>query len=362
MINQSLLTSHRRDRSRASDVGRIRRRRYAMTLNNPTALDCVLWNSIILDGNDAEHASNLTFFVVQTEKGDNGTIHYQAYCEFKKAVGLNEVKAIFGSRVHCQGAFKNANSNIRYCTKNDTRFTGEDVCIAGQWGSAKSRGNIMQAALKILDGADATQIMDEHPDLMLLHFPKIESFIAYAKGPRLEKPKITILYGITGSGKSQYCVNLFGAKAYWVSPPSKSGVWWGHYTGQDVCVFDDFHAGWFKLTVMLRLLDSTPLMVAPKGGQVPFNSAKLIFTSNVDPCDWYSSYEGKKAHKDALERRLQDFAEIIDCEMIDQPTGMGHTVRVMERTKRTETFKFRDDYGLNLLPAGVGDMSQGNGF
>lgn len=359
--------SRRNDRSRASDA--IRGRRFCLTLNNPTPAECVVWNNVIVDGNDAEHAKNLTFFIVQTEKADGaeatpeGTVHYQAYCEFSKRESLAGIKAIFGDRVHVEIARGNSAQNIRYCTKNQTRFMSEDVCISGQWGNARRRGGIMQCAIKILNGADATSITDEHPDLMLLHGPKIESFIAKAKGPRLSKPKITILYGITGSGKSQYCVQQYGAKAYWVSPPSSSGVWWGHYTGQNVCVFDDFHAGWFKLTEMLRLLDSTPLLVAPKGGQVPFNSATLVFTSNVDPKDWYSSYEGRSAHKDALERRLQDFAEIIDCVMVDQPTGMGHTVRIMERTKRTETFQFRDDYGIgDLLVAGVGDLSQGNGF
>ncbi len=362
--------STRNQRSRRSEATRIRGRRFCLRLSNPTALECVRWNSVILDGDDAEHASNLTFFIVQTEKGSGsddvpeGTVHYQGYCEFNRRTSLESIKAIFGNRVHVEIARGNAASNIRYCTKLDTRYGDEDVCISGQWGTARTRGGgAMQCAIKILNGADVAKITDEHPDLMMLHAPRVESFIAYAKGVRLEKPKIIILHGLTGSGKSQYCVATFGSKAYWVSPPSSSGVWWGHYVGQDVCVFDDFHSGWFKLTELLRLLDSTPLQVAPKGGQVPFNSGTLVFTSNVDPRDWYSSYEGKKAHKDALERRVQDFAEIIDCVKVDQPTGMGHTVRIMERTKRTETFKFRDDYGLTFgIEAGIGDMSGGNGF
>ncbi len=82
----------------------------------------------------------------------------------------------------------------------------------------------MVAAIKILNGAKLTQIVDEHPDLALLHMSRLESFVAYAKGTRTEVPKITILYGLTGCGKSQYCVRTF-KEAYWVPTPDSGRVW-----------------------------------------------------------------------------------------------------------------------------------------
>ncbi len=343
-----------------------------MTLNNPTPAESVLWNTVLTEGNEAPEAKNLTFFVVQTEMGDGsegdsaeGTVHYQAYVEFKKSVEWSEVKKIFGDRIHIENARANAAANIRYCTKNRTRHEGGDVCIAGQWGHAKKGGGAMLCAIKILNGAKIDQIVGEHPDIAMLSMSKIESFIAYAKGPRTTKPKVTILYGLTGSGKSQYCVRTFGTSAYWVPPPDSGRVWFGHYIGQDVCIFDEFSAGWFTLTHLLRIMDSTPLMVAPKNHQVPFNSGHLVFTSNVDPRDWYSGYQGKKEHKDALERRIQDFAEIIDCtkEEEEDPEDEDEPEWIYRRVKRTVPFKFREDYGDNFVRAGVGDVSQGdNGF
>ncbi len=118
---------------------------------------------------------------------------------------------------------------------------------------------------------------------------------------------------------------------------------WGHYVGQNVCVFDDFHSGWFPLTRLLRLMDSTPALVSPKGQQVPFTSGTLVFTSNVDPRDWYGSYKGKKAHKDALERRIQDFAEVIDCTKTGVTLPRGGVAWSYHRKKRTELFEFRDN-------------------
>ncbi len=59
-----------------------RRRRFALTLNNPTSSECAVWRSVLVDGNKAEHAKDLTFMVVQSEVGDGtdgtpeGTYHY----------------------------------------------------------------------------------------------------------------------------------------------------------------------------------------------------------------------------------------------------------------------------------------------
>ncbi len=347
---------------------RISRRRFCLTLNNPTTVDCIKWQTVLSIGNEAPEAANLSFLVMQTEKGNGtdgtplGTVHYQAYCEFKKRVEWSEVKKIFGDRVHIVNSNGSASSNIIYCTKTDTRFTGGETCLAGQWGIPKRGGSQTMAAIAMQSGASYGEINADYPALCLLHGPRVEAYIAEAKGHRTKKPKITILYGKTGCGKSQYCMETFGTDAYWVTPPDGGRVWFGHYMGQDVCIFDDYHDHWFMLTHMLRLLDSTPLMVAPKGGQVPFTSGHLVFTSNVDPRDWFSGYKGKKAHKDALERRLQDFAEIIDCTVETELDNDLEEVLVRHRVKRTETFTFRDDFGLNFTTAGVGDMSYGNGF
>ena len=82
------------------------------------------------------------------------------------------------------------------------------------------------AAIKILNGASLETIVEEHPDLALLHLGKLEGFIAYAKGPRTTIPKIVILFGLTGCGKSQHCLKKYGVRdAFWLSPPQGGRVW-----------------------------------------------------------------------------------------------------------------------------------------
>ncbi len=319
-----------------------------MTLNNPTSAEAVKWQTVLSEGNDAEGADQLTFFIVQTEKGDGtdgdsalGTVHFQAYCEFKRAVSWTTVKSIFGNRIHIENARANSSANIRYCSKERTRYADDAIGIRGRWGTPKTVGMVV-CAIKALEGAKLEQLVDEHPLVALLHMPKLENLIAHAKGPRTEIPKVTILTGTTGCGKSLYCKREFKTEAYWVAPPDGGRVWWGHYVGQDTVIFDDFHSGWFTLTSLLRLIDSTPLMVAPKGGQVPFSSGHLVFTSNVDPRDWYLHYKGQKSHKDALERRIQEFATIVDCTKVGTVTPRGVSWEFV-RVKRTEEFKFNED-------------------
>ncbi len=336
-----------------------RKRRFALTLNNPTLAEAVKWQTVLDEGNDAPSADRLTYFIVQTEKGDGspgdsslGTVHYQAYCEFKTSVSWNTVKAIFGDRIHIEAARANSSANIRYCSKERTRYEDDTIGIRGRWGTAKTVGMVV-CAIKALEGAKLETLVDEHPLVALLHMPKLEALIAHAKGKRDKVPKITILTGLTRCGKSLYCTQTF-PDAYWVAPPDGGRVWWGHYVGQEVCILDDFHSGWFTLTYLLRLWDSTPLMVAPKGSQVPFTSSHLVLTSNVDPKDWYLHYKGKAAHKDALEARIKEFATIVDCSRHMSPLGWQYV-----RVERTEEFKFNED-DFSQPQAGVGDLPRGN--
>ena len=245
--------------------------------------DCLKWDTVLLEGNLSESAKDLTFFIVQTERGENGTLHYQAYCEFKRQLEWSVVKAIFGERIHIENSRGSANANITYCTKLKGRVSGEDIVVQGKWGRAKRGGGDVLAAIKIMGGAKLEDLMIDHPLFVLKNKSKVEAMVAYVKGPRKELPRMIILCGKTGVGKSRYVFGKYGTSAYWVSCPDNGKVWFGGYTGQDVAVFDDFHAGWFTLTKLLRIMDRYPLLVAPKGGQVPFNSGTMIFTSNVDP-------------------------------------------------------------------------------
>lgn len=331
---------------------RFRVRRVCLTLNNPSSEDFLVWTRLLLLGNmSGDSSKKLTFLVVQSEMSLSGTFHYQAYAEFSSAMGLRMIKACFGQRVHMIAAKGSSAQNIIYCTKLSTRDSDNVRNVAGSWGLAKKSGNTVMAVAAVMGGEDMSVLLEKYPVEVMIFGSKLEVLMCRRKGRRNAVPNVTILTGLTGSGKSKYAQTVW-PEAYWVAPPASGGrVWWGGYCCEDVCVFDDFTSGWFKLTNLLRFIDSHPLKVAPKGSQVEFNSPHLVFTCNIDPCDWYSGYKGKSEHKDALERRIQEFATIVDCTKRDD----GSFVREL----RHNLFKFRDSY---LLPAGNGDNSHGNGF
>ncbi len=240
-----------------------------------------------------------------------------------------------------------------------TRYEDEDICIDGSYGTAKRGGTKLQAALDIKAGMRMEKFEEKFPAMLLMNRPRIEMAMAHANGARTTEPKIVILTGLTGTGKTQYCVNEY-ANEYWVNPSkSGSGIWWGSYYGQKVVVMDEFTDSWFQLKFLLRLWQQAPMAVEPKGGQVPFNSELIVVTSNVDPVDWYKNYKGNPLHKDAFQRRIRDFAEIYDCTVIDHCMGY----KVYLRTKRTALFVCAP--ADSFESAGVGDLpygTYGNGF
>ncbi len=337
---------------------RLRRRRFSLTLNNPTVRDCIKWDTVLLEGNLSQSAQDLTFFIVQTERGENGTLHYQAYTEFRRAMDWSQIKKIFGERIHIEQSRGNANANIRYCTKLEGRVTGEDICVQGKYGTAKRKGGDLVAAIKIVNGAKLDDLVNDHPLFVLKNKSKVEAMIAYVKGPRITLPRMIIYFGKTGVGKSRMVMSKYGKSAYWVPPPDSGKVWFGGYCGQDIAVFDDFHAGWFQLTHLLRIMDRYPLLVAPKGGQVPFNSGTMIFTSNVDPKDWYKGYKGLSEHKAALERRIREYCEIWDCTPM---SGLGAQWSHIRLVKRVGEFKF-EDYDFSRSSQGTRFQGVGNGY
>lgn len=59
---------------------------------------------------------------------------------------------------------------------------------------------------------------------------------------------------------------------------------------------------------MLRIMDRYAFKVQTKGSYYHFNSKKLVFTTNIDPLDWYPNVDDRAPFM----RRLKDFAQIYD--------------------------------------------------
>ena len=121
-----------------------------------------------------------------------------------------------------------------------------------------------------------------------------------------EKPKIIILWGPSGTGKSTRARRDF-PNAYWLTKPSQntSTVWWQGYSGEEVVVFDEFY-GWIPYDLLLRILDFYQVTVEKKGSSAKLAAKTFIFISNKHPDEWYP----KVKDTTALKRRIREFGTI----------------------------------------------------
>ena len=109
--------------------------------------------------------------------------------------------------------------------------------------------------------------------------------------------EIILIIGPTRTGKSRAARTLSGVHlengvevangVYWKPP----GEWWDDYDGEHTVVWDEFSGASCAFRTLLRILDSYPLLVPIKGGFAQFRSRRVVFTSNIDPTEWYNYAE-----------------------------------------------------------------------
>lgn len=281
---------------------------WMFTINNPTV--------------EADHLIlNLPckYCIYSYEQAASGTVHIQGYVSFSVAKKLPYLtKALPGAHFELRrGTHSQAKA---YCSKvDDDTFLdgpyviGDDSDIVDKSGSRTD----LSAVKRDMDaGATMTDIWDNHFEASTRYHRAFETYMdlktkhrVFAKG---EKPKVRILVGPTGSGKSSRCREEYPG-AYWLTKPStaQSTLWWQNYSGEEVVVFDEFY-GWIAYDLLLRILDYYPVIVEKKGGSAKLAAKTFIFTSNKHPDEWYS----KVKDTSALKRRISEFGTI---EFIEPP-------------------------------------------
>ncbi|AXH73290.1 MAG: putative viral replication protein [Cressdnaviricota sp.] len=274
---------------------------WVFTLNNPTPED----ESRLTD--DLPYR----YLIFQYECGENLTNHIQGYfvLDAKKTLaGLKKILPRFHLEIR-RGSHEQAKA---YSSKDDTRIDGPYE-YGSEKGIAKTRGarsDLLLVKKAIDEGANEEQIWKDHFAASVRYWKSFERYRdvmskhrEYAEG---EKPKIIILWGPSGTGKS------FKAKqdypgAYWLTKPSQktTTLWWERYASEEVVVLDEFY-GWVSYDLLLRLLDYYHVTVEKKGSSAKLAAKTWVFTSNQHPDDWYK----KVADTHALKRRIAEFGTI----------------------------------------------------
>lgn len=279
-------------------------KRWCFTINNPTEAD-VFWNDLEATGKVQNKEVN--YIILQEERGENGTLHYQGMIIFKDQIRLSQLKKI-NARAHWEVMRGTPEQARDYCRKDDT-YTGG---LRYEYGKIPEREPAPKASERLAAAAEELDSLKvaykrpaEIPSMTLMQcgfIPAMKELTADILGPYRPKLQIITLIGPPGSGKS-YCIQKFFPQ-HGRCIVGNNGVWFQQPLA-DVMVFEEF-CGQIQLQRMLQYLDPYPLALEIKGGMRPAMYTTVVITSNTPPCGWYKNPKDPNGAMDAFAQKRDD--------------------------------------------------------
>jgi len=273
-------------------------RNWCFTVNNPE-------DQLFPDEDGwAVHCSYVTW---QLELGESGTLHFQGYLECVGKKSVAQLKTLDGlERAHLEVRRGTQAQAIAYVQKADTRVEGP-----WEWGTPKEQGkrsDLLDMKRRLDDDNVPIQTLwDENFGSMIRYHRSFKEYKRIKTRPRNWVPDIYVIIGPSGIGKSRLARQMF-PDAYWKT----NSKWWDDYDSHSSVIWDEFK-GQYPFQDLLRVLDSTPLLVETKGSSVQYTADTICFTSNFHPSEWYNPENIHFAWQDSpLNRRLREFGHIID--------------------------------------------------
>jgi len=175
-------------------------------------------------------------------------------------------------------------------------------------GGRNSARNDLLSAKAALDEGKSPDELASDPNffgVVAKHHKYFKDYYASRTEARRRCPRVLVLWGDSGCGKTIHANLCDPAVTYFVPIGSSGGTWFDGYDPRKhtTVVFNEWHGGRGSLSELLQWADPTPLFVNTKGGHMQFVPKLLIFTCNKDPQAWYDW--SKCAHPmAALVRRI----------------------------------------------------------
>lgn len=255
----------------------------------------------------------LSFIIYQVEKTQNNTEHIQGYAEFKSPLTVGSygarntgIKAVFHcNTMHIEAARGNAEQNIKYCTKEESRVrVGLRIGEPSRQGSRHDIAALYETARD--QKTNAEDLWNYGPDILKYFKGAFGVWEATHQPPPRPNPEFFLLIGRSGSGKTRWAHDNYPRNYRLFDQGAK---WWDGYLEQKEVLIDDFDGQSIPIAYMLQLLDRWPMRVPIKGGSRPLSATKFIITSNIDWEEWWP--EARIEHRDAFARRVREYGHVL---------------------------------------------------
>ncbi len=227
--------------------------------------------------------------------------HLQGYIQFTSPVRFAGAKKIMACPdVHLVARGGTFDEAIIYTQKDETCIPGTRVEYGTRPLGKGISSDLSEAVSFLQQGGSIRACANEWPLVYVRSHRGLNALLEHISpaAPR-SSIRVYVLYGPTGCGKSRAALRIF-PEAYWWPRPQNSGCYAAGYSGQQVCIFDDFLA-WVPFHLLLRICDRYPLSVNTQGSSCAFRATTIVFTTNISPSSWYNA---DKNHWPALERRI----------------------------------------------------------
>lgn len=185
---------------------------------------------------------------------------------------------------------------ITYCKKDG------DFYERGTYTKKGQRSDLLEIKKKIDSGTSYDQLWEEDFSVMLQYRKGFQEYmnLKSSRTPR-EQPRVFVFWGSTGTGKTRraWAINQ---ESTWVYPGKG---WFDGYTGQEVAIFDEFDGSDIKFSFWKQLVDRYRVAVPIKGGFSNWCPKFVIFTSNLEPGNWWRDEQLPMGSTDQFSRRVE---------------------------------------------------------
>jgi len=224
-----------------------------------------------------------------------GTRHLQGYVEFSAQLSFNVVRELLAG-AHCEARRGSAQQAADYCKKEG------DFHEQGEISNPGKRTDLQDACALVTSGGSLRRVAQDHPETFVRYHRGLAALRLLTQSRRSDPPTVTVLYGLTGTGKSRTAREMCEDPYVW---GPEMGSWFDGYDAHTNVIFEEFR-GQLPFGFVLRLLDRYDCQVQVKGGSAQFVATTIVITSPVHPREWYTQL----ADNDKLDQLMRRITEV----------------------------------------------------